>query len=285
MKNYDKLYIDGSWVAPAGSDTLEVIDSTTEEVFATIPAGVPADIDRAVAAAKAAFPAWSEEPAPERGKLLLPRRRGARGPTRRDRRRHHARGRHAQGVSRPRSRWAPGSRRSRPRPSSRRRSSSRTRSNGPRRPRADRRRRLHHAVELPAQPDRRQGRVRVGRRLHRRAEAVGGRAGQRVHPRRDHRRHRVPARGVQSRHRRRARSSARRWPRIPTSTWCRSPAPPAPAGGCPSSRHRRSRGSHWSSAASRRTCSSTTPTSRRRSPRASAPRTRTRARPAARSRA
>ena len=70
MLTYDKLYIDGSWVAPAGTDTLEVIDSTTEEVFATIPAGVPADIDRAVAAAKAAFPAWSEEPAPERGKLL-----------------------------------------------------------------------------------------------------------------------------------------------------------------------------------------------------------------------
>ena len=71
MKTFDKLYIDGAWVAPAGSDTLDVIDSTTEEVFATIPAGVPADIDRAVAAAKAAFPAWSEEPAPERGKLLL----------------------------------------------------------------------------------------------------------------------------------------------------------------------------------------------------------------------
>ena len=70
MLTFDKLYIDGSWVAPAGTDTLEVIDSTTEEVFATIPAGVPADIDRAVAAAKAAFPAWSEEPAPERAKLL-----------------------------------------------------------------------------------------------------------------------------------------------------------------------------------------------------------------------
>ncbi len=70
MKNFDKLYIDGSWVAPAGSDTLDVIDSTTEEVFATIPAGIPADIDRAVAAARAAFPSWSEEPAPERGKLL-----------------------------------------------------------------------------------------------------------------------------------------------------------------------------------------------------------------------
>jgi acyl-CoA reductase-like NAD-dependent aldehyde dehydrogenase len=47
-----------------------VIDSTTEEVFATIPAGVPEDIDRAVAAAKAAFATWSEEPAPERSKLL-----------------------------------------------------------------------------------------------------------------------------------------------------------------------------------------------------------------------
>jgi aldehyde dehydrogenase (NAD+) len=71
MLTFDKLYIDGSWVAPAGDDTLEVIDSTTEAVYATIPAGVPADIDRAVAAAKAAFPAWSETSAPERGKLLL----------------------------------------------------------------------------------------------------------------------------------------------------------------------------------------------------------------------
>ena len=71
MQVFDKLYIDGSWVTPAGTGTLEVIDSTTEEVFATIPAGEPADIDRAVAAAKAAFPAWSEQPAPERGKLLL----------------------------------------------------------------------------------------------------------------------------------------------------------------------------------------------------------------------
>src|SRR3954447_1067789 len=70
-KTFDRLYIDGAWVTPAGTDTLEVIDSATEEVFATIPAGTPDDIDRAVAAAKAAFPAWSETSAPERGKLLL----------------------------------------------------------------------------------------------------------------------------------------------------------------------------------------------------------------------
>ncbi|MEX1007746.1 MAG: aldehyde dehydrogenase family protein [Acidimicrobiia bacterium] len=67
---YEKLYIDGAWAAPHGNGTLDVTDSTTEEVFATIPAGDPVDIDRAVAAAKAAFPEWSEQPAAERGKLL-----------------------------------------------------------------------------------------------------------------------------------------------------------------------------------------------------------------------
>lgn len=70
MTDYSRLYIDGAWVAPAGPDTIDVIDATTEAVFATVPAGVPADIDRAVAAAKAAFPAWAAESAPERGKLL-----------------------------------------------------------------------------------------------------------------------------------------------------------------------------------------------------------------------
>src|SRR6185295_10226709 len=70
VRMFDKLYIGGAWVASEGRDTLEVIDSTTEEVFATIPAGLSADIDRAVAAAKAAFARWSAEAAPERGKLL-----------------------------------------------------------------------------------------------------------------------------------------------------------------------------------------------------------------------
>ena len=70
MKTYDKFYIGGSWVKPVGRDRLDVIASTTEEVFATIPAGLTADINRAVTAARAAFPAWSAEPAPQRGKLL-----------------------------------------------------------------------------------------------------------------------------------------------------------------------------------------------------------------------
>jgi aldehyde dehydrogenase (NAD+) len=66
----DSFYIDGGWVSPSGSDTLDVIDSTTEELFATIPAGTPADVDRAVQAAHRAFPAWAATPAKDRGALL-----------------------------------------------------------------------------------------------------------------------------------------------------------------------------------------------------------------------
>jgi len=55
----DSLYIDGAWVPSVGSGTIEVIDSTTEDVLGTVPEGTPEDVDRAVAAAKAAFPAWS----------------------------------------------------------------------------------------------------------------------------------------------------------------------------------------------------------------------------------
>jgi betaine-aldehyde dehydrogenase len=51
----DKLYIDGQWVAPAGSDVIEVISPHTEEVIATVPDGTPADIDRAVDAARRTF--------------------------------------------------------------------------------------------------------------------------------------------------------------------------------------------------------------------------------------
>ena len=66
----DTFYIDGEWVAPSASETLEVIDAGTEEVFATIPAGTADDVDRAVTAAARAFPSWSTMPAKDRGELL-----------------------------------------------------------------------------------------------------------------------------------------------------------------------------------------------------------------------
>jgi acyl-CoA reductase-like NAD-dependent aldehyde dehydrogenase len=70
MEVRDKLYIDGAWVASAGTGTLDVINSTTEEVMGTVPEGTPADVDRAVKAAAAAFPSWSATSAEERSKTL-----------------------------------------------------------------------------------------------------------------------------------------------------------------------------------------------------------------------
>ncbi|MFB9235768.1 aldehyde dehydrogenase family protein [Plantactinospora siamensis] len=53
------IYLDGRWVAASGGETLPVRNPATEEVFASVPAGTPADVDRAVAAARAAFPGWA----------------------------------------------------------------------------------------------------------------------------------------------------------------------------------------------------------------------------------
>ena len=44
MRSLDKIYINGRWVASSGTDTIEVFDSLTEEVMATIPSGVAADV-------------------------------------------------------------------------------------------------------------------------------------------------------------------------------------------------------------------------------------------------
>jgi betaine-aldehyde dehydrogenase len=65
---HDKLYIGGEWVAPAGSDVIEVISPHTEEVIATVPDGTPADVDRAVEAARRTFDEgdWSRMPAADR---------------------------------------------------------------------------------------------------------------------------------------------------------------------------------------------------------------------------
>jgi len=61
-----KFYINGAWVAPAVPNDLEVIDPSNEEPVAIISLGGQADTDAAVAAAKAAFPAWSATPPAER---------------------------------------------------------------------------------------------------------------------------------------------------------------------------------------------------------------------------
>jgi betaine-aldehyde dehydrogenase len=52
---YDRLFIGGEWVEPATADQIDVISPVTEEQIASVPSGSPADIDRAVAAARAAL--------------------------------------------------------------------------------------------------------------------------------------------------------------------------------------------------------------------------------------
>jgi aldehyde dehydrogenase (NAD+)/betaine-aldehyde dehydrogenase len=66
----DAFYIGGEWVPADGRDSADVIDATTEEVVGTVALGTPEDVDRAVAAARAGFDAWSQTPVEERIEAL-----------------------------------------------------------------------------------------------------------------------------------------------------------------------------------------------------------------------
>ena len=56
------FYINGRWTAPLAPRDYAVIDPSTEDSCAVISLGSDADTDVAVAAAKAAFPAWAATP-------------------------------------------------------------------------------------------------------------------------------------------------------------------------------------------------------------------------------
>jgi len=70
MRDYTKFYINGAWVAPSGSDTSAVENPATLELCATIAIGNEADVDTAVAVAKAAFETFSQTSVEERAALL-----------------------------------------------------------------------------------------------------------------------------------------------------------------------------------------------------------------------
>ena len=65
-----QFYIDGAWVAPTGSSTLDVINPATEEAYARIAMGERADVDKAVAAARRAFASFSRTSRKERVELM-----------------------------------------------------------------------------------------------------------------------------------------------------------------------------------------------------------------------
>ncbi|MDO6962373.1 aldehyde dehydrogenase family protein [Rhizobium alvei] len=64
------FYINGAWVAPTAPRDCQVINPTTEEPCAIISLGDQTDTDKAVAAAKAAFPAWAATPPAERARIV-----------------------------------------------------------------------------------------------------------------------------------------------------------------------------------------------------------------------
>jgi len=68
----NSFYIDGGWVPPATRDRIQLVNASTEEPIGSVPEGRPADIDRAIAAARRAFERseWSRYTPAERGAAL-----------------------------------------------------------------------------------------------------------------------------------------------------------------------------------------------------------------------
>ncbi len=67
------LYINGEFVAPVSTATLDVIDPSTTDVIGRVPDADKADVDRAVNAARAAFDQgpWKQATAQDRGRILF----------------------------------------------------------------------------------------------------------------------------------------------------------------------------------------------------------------------
>jgi acyl-CoA reductase-like NAD-dependent aldehyde dehydrogenase len=55
VKQPDCFFINGEWAAPSSASKIDVINCATEELFLRVAEAQEADVNRAVAAAKAAF--------------------------------------------------------------------------------------------------------------------------------------------------------------------------------------------------------------------------------------
>ena len=66
----DRFYIAGQWQEPKGRDATEVVNPATEEPVARVAMGNREDVDRAVAAARAAFDDWSQTTPEQRAQYL-----------------------------------------------------------------------------------------------------------------------------------------------------------------------------------------------------------------------
>lgn len=71
MKLPCPLWIGGAWEKPSSADTAPVYNPSTGEVISEVPMCGKVEVDRAVEAASAAFPAWSETPPTERARVMF----------------------------------------------------------------------------------------------------------------------------------------------------------------------------------------------------------------------
>ncbi|SOC37738.1 aldehyde dehydrogenase family protein [Salinicoccus kekensis] len=69
MKEY-QIYYDGKWQDSDSGEYSEVENPATEEIIAKVPKGSHEDVDKAVAAAKKAFPAWNKTSPKERAEYV-----------------------------------------------------------------------------------------------------------------------------------------------------------------------------------------------------------------------
>jgi 1-pyrroline dehydrogenase len=66
-----KNFVGGEWVDAVDGGTAEILNPATGETIAEVPQGTQADVDRAVEAAKRAWPEWRETTPQERAEMLL----------------------------------------------------------------------------------------------------------------------------------------------------------------------------------------------------------------------
>ena len=66
MHTRDCIYIDGRWVPANGEGKIEVVNPTTEQEIGSVPIGDVTDVNKAIKAARLAFPSWSESSIEER---------------------------------------------------------------------------------------------------------------------------------------------------------------------------------------------------------------------------
>lgn len=205
MKHHDAMFIDGTWRSAAGAGTIDVVNPADEQVIATVPAGTAEDVDAAVRAARAALPGWAATAPAERAARLTALRDQLAARTEEIARTITAELGATLGFSRMGAGRAAGRDHRYVRRTGRLlllRGADRE-LHGP--PRAGRCGRRDHALELPAAPDRQQGRPGARRGLHHRPQARRGHPAHRPALRRVRGRGGRTGRCLQPRHRPRPR--------------------------------------------------------------------------------